>query len=248
MKSPPTYRLSDVEPAAVADRQNASVTVLIPVLNEAATLGPILDAVGRSAVTLEQVIVVDDHSTDASADVARAHGARVVENHADPGKGQALRTGLAASTGEIVVFLDGDVTSPLDDPIARMTWPLFANGATQLVKPFYDRPYRDVPHEGGRVTQLAARPILSLLYPGLEQVFQPLAGETAIRRGVLDEISLADGYRIEMALLIDVARRYGIEAVAQVDLGVRAHRNRPLHELHQMSVEVIRTALERHEG
>jgi len=103
----------------------------------------------------------------------------------------------------------------------------------------------DMPTGGGRVNELTARPILSLLFPGLGEIRQPLAGETAIRRDALASIELASAYGVEIAMLIDVARRFGVHSVAQVDLGVRRHRNRPLEELGPMALDVLRTALER---
>jgi glucosyl-3-phosphoglycerate synthase len=102
-----------------------------------------------------------------------------------------------------------------------------------------------MPTGGGRVTELAARPILSLLYPGLGEIRQPLAGETAGRRDTLLHLGFDDSYGVEMALLIDVARNFGVRAIAQVDLGVRRHRNRPLEELRPMSMDVLRAALTR---
>jgi len=111
------------------------------------------------------------------------------------------------------------------------------------VKAYYQRPLHDMPTGGGRVNELAARPILSLLYPGLGEIRQPLAGETAARRETLEALSLEAAYGVEIAMLIDVALKYGVSSLAQVDLGIRRHRNRPLEELRPMAVEVLRAAL-----
>ena len=129
--------------------------------------------------------------------------------------------------------------------VPRLVAPLLEQPQVVLVKAFYERPLHNMPTGGGRVTELAARPILSLLYPGLGEIRQPLAGETAGRRSTLNKLGFDDSYGVEMALLIDVARTYGVSAVAQVDLGVRRHRNRPLEELRPMSVDVLRAALTR---
>jgi len=115
----------------------------------------------------------------------------------------------------------------------------------ELVKGFYERPLDGRPTGGGRVTQLAARPILSLLFPDLADVRQPLAGETAVRRATVLELGIEPGYGAELGLLIDVARRSGATSIAQADLGRRTHRNRPIDELGQMARDVLAVALQR---
>ena len=226
-------------------RGEASIAVVIPVRDEAATLGAVIDAVRDHEELIDELVIVDDHSTDGSARVAERHGAKVVQADGPGDKGRALAAGVQATTSSLLVFLDGDVVNTTPDYVARLVQPLLESPRIQLVKPIYERPYFDMPTGGGRVNELAARPILALLFPGLEGVRQPLAGETALRRAALDGIDLAPGYDVEIALLIDVARRYGLDATAQVDLGVRRHRNRPLDELRPMATEVRRAALER---
>lgn len=228
-----------------AQRGDESIAVVIPVRNEAETLGDVIDAVRAHEELVDELVVVDDHSLDGSARVAERHGAKVVLAEGPGGKGRALRAGIDATTSSLLVFLDGDVANTTPDYVARLVQPLLVSPTTQLVKPIYERPYFDMPTGGGRVNELAARPILALLFPGLDAVRQPLAGETALRRSALEGVELARGYDVEIALLIDVARRFGIDAIAQVDLGVRRHRNRPLDELRPMAVEVLRAALER---
>jgi glucosyl-3-phosphoglycerate synthase len=226
-----------------------TISVVIPAQNEAPTIGAVLDAVQASTRRwpglIDEVLVVDDHSTDDTATVASRHGARVVALHGPGGKGQAMTFGLAEATSDIVVFLDADVLNTTEEFVPRMIAPLLTNDHIQMVKAYYERPLHNMPTGGGRVTELAARPILSLLFPGLGEIRQPLAGETAGRREVFEKVGFADAYGVEIALLIDVAGNFGVNAIAQVDLGVRRHRNRPIEELRPMSVDVLRAALTR---
>ncbi len=227
-------------------KANTSVAVIVPASNEASTIGAVLDSVQIHDHLVDELVVVDDHSSDDTPTVADHHGARVVHLDARGGKGAAMNAGLAATVSAIAVFLDADVLNTTADYVARLIQPLLERPAVQLVKGYYERPLHNMPTGGGRVTELAARPILSLLFPGLGEIRQPLAGETAARRGALDLIELEPGYSVEIALLIDFAQRFGVNSLAQVDLGIRRHRNRPLEELRPMSVEVLRAALERY--
>ncbi len=243
---PWTLALGDVDPRGVArSKGDASVAVVVPARDEAHTVGAVLDAVRPHQDLVDELIVVDDHSLDDTAIVARRHGARVVHHDGPAGKGRAMAAGLEATSSSLVVFLDADVLNTTWEFLPRLLWPLLARPSIQLVKAFYERPLLDMPTGGGRVNDLAARPILSLLFPGLGEIRQPLAGETALRRSALSAISLEPAYGVEIALLIDVARRHGVDALAQVDLGTRRHRNRPLEELRPMAVDVLRAALER---
>jgi glucosyl-3-phosphoglycerate synthase len=249
-RAPWTLSAGELDGArALAMKGDETVSVVVPVQNESATIGSVLDAVlaprGEGPGLVDEVLVVNDHSRDDSATVAERHGARVVSLEGPSGKGEAMNLGLAATTGSIVVFLDGDVTTTSPDYVPRLVQPLLERPAIQLVKGFYERPFQNQPTGGGRVTELAARPILGLLFPGLGEVRQPLAGETAGRRETFAAFGFAPGYGVEIALLIDVAQKYGADAVAQVDLGLRRHRNRPIEELGPMAVEVLRAALTR---
>jgi glucosyl-3-phosphoglycerate synthase len=228
-----------------APRKTATIAVIIPARNEAATIGAVLDAVLGGVAPVDELVVVNDHSNDDTITVAHHHGARVVTLRGLGGKGEAMRYGLEETRSEIVVFLDADVVNTADDFVARLVQPLLERPEIQLVKGYYERPLHDMPTGGGRVNELAARPILSLLYPGLGEVRQPLAGETAGRRSAFEAIDFESAYGVEIALLIDVARKFGVRALAQVDLGVRRHRNRPLDELRPMAVDVLHAALVR---
>jgi glucosyl-3-phosphoglycerate synthase len=229
------------------------VSVCIPARNEQATIGPIVECVRRELVDMtglvDELVVIDDGSVDATAAVAAGAGARVVPvpSFGGPGagKGHAMRLGLAETQGDIVVFLDGDVESFRAHFVTGQLGPVLSHPETMLVKACYRRPLGDSPTGGGRVTELVARPLLSLLFPELCGVVQPLAGEAAVRREALDHIELAQGYGVEMGMLIDISRRYGPGSIAQVDLEVRVHRNRPLSELAPQARDVLAIALSR---
>jgi glucosyl-3-phosphoglycerate synthase len=230
----------------VAMKANTTVAVVIPAKNEAATVGGVLDAVQVHSELVDELVVINDFSSDDTPTVAHRHGARVVTLAGPSGKGEAMRAGLDATTSEIIVFLDADVLNTTSDFVGRLIQPLLERSEIELVKGYYERPLHNMPSGGGRVNELAARPILSLLYPGLGEIRQPLAGETAGRRSAFDAITLEKAYGVEIALLIDIARKFGVHSLAQVDLGVRRHRNRPLDELRPMSMEVLRAALKRY--
>jgi glucosyl-3-phosphoglycerate synthase len=227
--------------------------VCIPARNEAATVGPIVKTVvetltegGGGVALVDEVVVVDDGSTDQTGDIARRAGARVaVSDSPTGGKGQAMRAALQASDGDLVAFIDADVTNFGPHFICGLLGPLLLDDTVSLVKGYYERPLNGAPHGGGRVTELVAKPIIDLLFPQLGSIGQPLAGETASRRSVLEHCGLADGYAVELALLIDVAAIHGVESIAQVDLGVRVHRNRPLSELRPQATDILRAALAR---
>ncbi|HTZ07472.1 MAG TPA: glucosyl-3-phosphoglycerate synthase [Acidimicrobiales bacterium] len=249
--------------ALVRARGGRRVVVCLPARNEAATVGAIVRAVGGAltvagggADLVDDIVVVDDGSEDGTAGVARAAGARVVRGPSGPGgKGQAMAVALEESDAELVVFLDADVENFGPHFVTGLLGPLLVPpadpalpGATlevALVKAFYDRPLHGEPGGGGRVTELVARPLVDVLFPHLRGVRQPLAGETAAPRTVLDKTGLAPGYGVELGLLVDVARDFGVDRIAQVDLGVRVHRNRPLGELRVHATEVLRAALAR---
>jgi glucosyl-3-phosphoglycerate synthase len=219
--------------AVLEAKGGRTIAACIPARDEAATIDPIVAECGRlrGLAVLDQVIVVDDHSRDATADKARRAGATVVTNPGDPGKGQALRRAVAHADADVLVFLDADVANFTDRFVCDLALPLLLDPALQLVKPAYRRPLDGRPGEGGRVTELVARPLLERYVPDLATVAQPLGGECAVRRTALDGLLLADGYGIEIGLLIDVYRRFGRSAIAEVDLGERIHRNRPLSQL-----------------
>ncbi len=230
-----------------------TVSVCIPARDEASTVGSVVRAVVQPFLAehggnglVDEVIVLDDGSGDDTATHARDAGARVVAGPAGAGgKGQAMAAAFAASAGDIVAFLDADVANTTPAFVTGLLGPLVTIDHVVLVKGFYTRPLHGDPTGGGRVTELVARPVLELLFPALSWVRQPLAGETAAHRWVFEKLGFADGYGVELGLLIDVAQSLGPDRLAQVDLGERIHRNRPLHELRPQAVDVLRAALER---
>jgi glucosyl-3-phosphoglycerate synthase len=249
-----TFHHADFPVAKVLEAKGGrTVSVCIPARDEGATVGSVVRAVVQPFLAsaggnglVDEVIVLDDGSTDDTAAQAIDAGARVVERDvAGGGKGQAMAAALAASSGDMVVFLDADVANTTPAFVSGMLGPLLFFDDVTLVKGFYDRPLHGDPTGGGRVTELVARPVLQLLFPALCDVRQPLAGETAAHRWVFEKVDFADGYGVEIGLLIDVAQNLGPGGLAQVDLGMRIHRNRPLSELRPQATDVLRTALSR---
>ena len=225
------------------------VSVVIPALNEEATVADVVRAARASCA--DEVIVVDSDSTDATAANAEAAGATVLnwrdiapEIPVQPGKGEALWRGVLAAQGDIVVFLDADVTTVEAGWVDRLAG-AFVDKRVHLVKASYDRALNGAPRGGGRVTELTAKPLLRLLFPDIPPLDQPLAGEYAIRRDTALKVPFVAGYGVEAGLLIDVASLHGPSSLTQIPLGQKAHRNRPLHELSAMAETVAATILAR---
>lgn len=252
----PGWTIGELE-AAKAGR---TISVVLPALNEEATIESVIDSISPLVDGLvDELIVLDSGSTDDTEIRAIASGARVVSREqalpevpVRPGKGEALWRSLAATSGDIVVFIDSDLINPHPLFVPWLVGPLLTGEGIQLVKSFYRRPLQvsDVTSGvcatgGGRVTELVARPLLAALRPELGCVLQPLSGEYAASRELLTSLPFAPGYGVEIGLLIDTFDRLGLVAIAQVNLGVRAHRNRPLDELGAMSRQVIATLLSR---
>lgn len=240
-------------PTLAAAKGDRTIAVCIPARNEAATVGPIVDSIVTTLTDrpggvplVDEVVVVDDGSEDGTADLARRAGARVIRSESrGGGKGQAMRSALIATDADLIAFVDADVSNFGPHFVSGLLAPLLIDDSVTLVKGYYRRPLHGSPDGGGRVTELMARPVIDLLFPHLAVIEQPLAGETAAPRWVLEKCGLADGYAVELALLIDVASRYGVDSIAQVDLGVRIHRNRPLEQLRPQATDVLRAALAR---
>ena len=251
-----TYHHADFPAGLVLEakaRAGRTVSVCIPARDEGSTVGSVVRAVVQPFLAahggnglVDEVIVLDDGSLDDTAEQARGAGARVVAGPGGAGgKGQAMGAALRASSGDVVAFLDADVANTMPAFVSGLLGPLLTTDHVALVKGFYTRPLHGEPTGGGRVTELAARPVLELLFPELSWVRQPLAGETAAHRWVFEKLGFAPGYGVELGLLIDVAQALGPDALAQVDLGERIHRNRPLHELAPQARDVLDAALAR---
>jgi glucosyl-3-phosphoglycerate synthase len=200
---------------------------------------------------VDEIVVVDDHSTDGTADRARAAGARVVDasqilsaHGTGHGKGEALWKSLHESTGDVIAWVDADIVDFDPAFVVGLLGPLLTDPDIDFVKGHYHRPETDGVG-GGRVTELLARPLLSQFFPDLAEVAQPLSGEYAGRRRLLERLPFMAGYGVDVALLIDAARAVGIDHIAQVDLGVRHHRNRTLDELGPMALAVSQAILDR---
>lgn len=226
----------------------SSVSVVIPALNEERTVAHVV----RACLADEplEVIVIDADSSDETAARAAAAGARVcnwrevLDEEPQPGKGESLWRGVAAAQGEAVVFIDADLESARPGMVTALSEP-FVDPHVQMVKARYARSLNGQPTGGGRVTELSAKPLLRMFFPEFAHIDQPLGGEYAIRREAALDLPFVAGYGVEAGLLIDVAKRYGPHAIAEVDLGTRAHRNRPLEELAPMADVVARTILSR---
>jgi glucosyl-3-phosphoglycerate synthase len=231
----------------VAAKGGHTVAVFLPARNESATIASVVRVARRLAAAglVDELVVVDDGSVDATGPLAAAAGARVLVAPTGPGKGQALAAAVSATVADVVVFVDADVANFSERFVTALVAPLLYDPSVQLVKGAYRRALHGVAGEGGRVTELVARPLLERFFPELAGVGQPLAGETAVRRSALDGVALEDGYAIEIALLIDVYRRWGAGAVAEVDLGERVHRNRPLADLRHQAGAVLDAVLAR---
>jgi glucosyl-3-phosphoglycerate synthase len=249
----PQWTIDELETA----KAGRTISVVLPALNEEGTIESVIDSISPMVAGLvDELIVLDSGSTDDTEIRAIAAGARVVSREQAlpditplPGKGEVLWRSLAATSGDIVVFIDSDLIDPHPMFVPWLVGPLLTGDGIHLVKSFYRRPLTGQGAEaatgGGRVTELVARPLIAALRPELGCVLQPLGGEYAATRELLMSLPFAPGYGVEIGLLVDTYDRLGLDAIAQVNLGVRAHRNRPLAELGPMSRQVVATLLSR---
>jgi glucosyl-3-phosphoglycerate synthase len=241
----------DFRPEALGDARPGPVSVCLPARNEAATIGQIIDALLplREAGLVDQLVVVDD-STDGTAEIARRHGAEVHDHSTllpelGPllGKGDAMWRSLTVLHGELICFLDADSEHFGPHFAYGLLGPLITRPEVSFVKGFYRRPFRigdtTYPDGGGRVTELTARPLLNLFYPELAGIEQPLAGEVAARRGLLEQVPFVTGYGVDIALLIDAHATVGQDGLAQVDLDVRQNAHQSLRDLGPMASAVL---------
>ncbi|MDX6274862.1 MAG: glucosyl-3-phosphoglycerate synthase [Frankiales bacterium] len=231
---------------ALKAETSTTVAVVLPARNEAATVGRIVESVRRVLVErtrlVDELLVVDSASTDATASLAADAGAQLVRLDV-PGKGRALQAGVAATTADIVCFIDADLTDFTSSFVTGLVGPLLADPQLHLVKATYDRPGPDgAPAGGGRVTELVARPLINAHWPQLVGFVQPLGGEYAARRGLLESLPFPVGYGVELAILIDSLSAVGLDGLAQVDLARRKHRHQGNVKLGQMAAAIVRVA------
>ncbi|MEV6317459.1 glucosyl-3-phosphoglycerate synthase [Streptomyces sp. NPDC051776] len=274
----------------LAAKRNAgaagTVSVVLPALDEEATVGPIVETIRRELMSeavplVDELVVIDSGSTDRTAEVAAAAGACVVHRDtilprlpAEPGKGEVLWRSLLVTSGEIVCFVDADLRAFSASFVSGIVGPLLTEPDVQLVKAMYDRPLSEggalesggngaaagggaresggngaeqgrrlgPAEQGGRVTELVARPLLNLHWPRLAGFVQPLGGEYAVRRSLLEQLPFPVGYGVELAMLIDALDLAGLDALAQVDVGVRLHRHQDGQALGRMAATIYRTA------
>lgn len=230
-----------------------SVSVVLPALNEEETVGEIVTAIRRNLVEraplVDEIVVIDSGSADRTAEVAAAAGARVVHRDeilpripAMPGKGEVLWRSLLVTRGDVVCFVDADLREFSPDFVTGIVGPLLTDPGIDLVKAMYDRPLGEAPGQGGRVTELMARPLLNMHWPQLAGFVQPLGGEYAARRSLLEQLPFPVGYGVELGMLIDALHLVGLDALAQVDVGVRKHRHQDGQALGRMAAAIYRTA------
>jgi glucosyl-3-phosphoglycerate synthase len=236
------------------------ISVCIPTLDEAATIGEIVGMIHEQFVVrhalVDEILVIDSGSRDATRAIAAAAGAKVYlasdilpESESYRGKGENLWKALHVSTGDLICYIDGDISNFHPGFIAGLLGPLLTNPALDYIKAFYERPlaYGDESHStgGGRVSEILIRPLISLFYPELCGVIQPLSGEYAARRETLESLPFPTGYGVEIAHLIDLAHSGRISRIAQTDLVKRVHRNRGDDELGSMAFALLRVVLNR---
>ncbi len=242
------------------ERQGLTISLALPTLNEEKTVGKILASIQRNLVErvplIDELLVIDSNSTDRTAEIVTEMGVSLLA-HPDilpqygsvRGKGEALWKSLYATQGDIIVWVDSDITGFNPKFVYGLLGPLLSQPHVGFVKGFYRRPLNLGGHisttGGGRVTELTARPLINLFYPQLSGVVQPLAGEMAGRRSVLEDVPFFTGYGVETGLLIDILERFGIRSIAQTDLEVRVHRNQTLLSLSKMAFAIVQVVVKR---
>jgi glucosyl-3-phosphoglycerate synthase len=253
-------RFSDVEELARRKRElGVTVSVVLPCRDVADTVGGIVDVIrdlNERAPLVDQVLAVDANSEDGTAKVAAGHGAEVVsENELMPGyggahgKGDAMWRSLSVARGDLILFVDADTRDFEPQFVYGPLGPVLTVPQVRYVKAAYRRPFKKgenvEPDGGGRVTELSTKPLFNLFYPELTGFVQPLAGEFVADRELFRSIPFLTGYAVETGIMIDVLKKIGLGAMAQVDLGTRQNRHQPLRNLSRMSYAVLRAVARR---
>ncbi|MCL4472316.1 MAG: glucosyl-3-phosphoglycerate synthase [Actinobacteria bacterium] len=254
-------QFADVEELVRLKRQQGlTISVCLPTRNEADTIPYILPVIRRALMErhqlVDQLAVIDSRSTDDTASVAAGLGAEVFFDDeyltGQPrasGKGEALWKSLVPLTGDIIVWIDSDIRNFSPHFIYGLVGPLLTEPGIGYVKGYYRRPLflGEMKREtgGGRVTEICARPLLSMFYPELSGLIQPLSGEYAGRRSILESVPFFTGYGVEIGLDIDIFRKFGLEAIAQTDLRRRVHHNQSTVALGRMSFNIMQAVFKR---
>ncbi|HLF75724.1 MAG TPA: glucosyl-3-phosphoglycerate synthase [Anaerolineales bacterium] len=240
-----------------------SISLALPALNEAETVGHVIRTIKQSLVLdaplLDEIVLIDSNSKDRTVEIAQSLGIPVYIHQsvlpkygARRGKGEALWKSLYCTRGDILIWLDTDIVNIHPRFAYGLIGPLLLRPDIQFIKGFYRRPLKvgdkTQAGGGGRVTELTARPLLNLFYPELSGVIQPLSGEYGGRRAALEQLSFFSGYGVEIGLLIDVFDKFGLDAIAQVDLKERIHHNQPLEALSKMSFAIIQAVIRKLES
>ena len=252
-------QFADAE-ALVALKNRQRVSVCIPTLNEAETIGNIVETISNNLMErvplVDEILVIDSDSEDRTREIAAAAGARVFqtaeiapETGTHAGKGENLWKALHASSGDIICYLDGDISNFHPGFVSGLVGPLLTDPEIDYVKAYYERPlsHGDALHStgGGRVSEILVRPLISMFYPELNPILQPLSGEYAARRSLLETLPFPTGYGVEIAHLIDLAGAGKLGRIAQTDLVKRIHRNRDDGELGDTAFAILRVILRR---
>ncbi len=243
---------------SLKQRHNLTISLALPALNEEETVGNVIETLKKplmdDAPLLDEIVLVDSNSTDRTREIAAGLGIPVYI-HQDllprygsrHGKGEALWKSLYVTHGDIVIWIDTDIVNIHPRFVYGLLGPLLQQPEIQFVKGFYRRPLKvDDKIQaggGGRVTELTARPLINLFYPEISGIVQPLSGEYGGRRAALEQLSFFSGYGVEIGLLIDILEKYGLQAIAQVDLQERIHHNQTLESLSKMSFAIIQAVI-----
>jgi hypothetical protein len=242
------------------ERRGVRISGVLPTLNEAETIGAIVGCARSELMErfplLDELLVIDSGSTDRTREIAESEGARVLEHTnvlqrygSYPGKGEALWKSLYETTGDLIAWSDTDIQDWHPRFFYGTLGPLLAEPRIGYVKAYYQRPIVEggtlKEGGGGRVTELVARPLINLFFPELSGYIQPLSGEYAGRRSVLEAIPFFTGYAVEIGHLIDLAERIGLDGLGQVDMEVRVHRNQELEGLSRMSFVILQAVMKR---
>jgi glucosyl-3-phosphoglycerate synthase len=241
-------------------QQNLKISLALPALNEEATVGKVIQTVKSELMEqihlLDEIVLIDSNSTDRTRQIAEElevpviiHQNTLPQYGARSGKGEALWKSLYVTCGDIILWIDTDIVNIHPRFVLGLLGPLLINRRIQFIKGFYRRPIRVGDKiqagGGGRVTELTARPLLNLFYPELSGILQPLSGEYGGRRAALEQMPFFSGYAVEIGLLIDIFEKFGLSAIAQVDLDERIHHNQPLESLSKMSFAIIQAVIQK---